>query len=145
MAGASRAAVHLTRLVAAPRATVFRAWTDPAVLQRWWGPPGFSCPSAEIDLRVGGRYRIAMQPPDGEVFHLSGRFQEVDPPRRLVYSWCWEGAAEPAETLVTVEFHARGRSTEIVLHHALFATVALRDRHRQGWGGCLDRLETLFA
>jgi uncharacterized protein YndB with AHSA1/START domain len=145
MADDSKPAVNLARLIPAPQAVVFRAWTDPAELRRWWGPPGFSCPSAEIDLRVGGRYRIAMQPPDGEVIYLSGTFKLIEPPRRLVYSWRWEAAAEPVETLVTVEFHARGQATEIVLHHRLFADAAVRDRHDGGWKGCLDRLAGLFA
>ena len=86
-----------------------------------------------------------MQPPDGEVFYLGGTFKLIEPPRRLVYSWRWEGAAESTETLVTVEFRARGQATEIVLNHSLFADAAVRDRHDGGWKGCLDRLAGLFA
>ncbi|WP_449488619.1 SRPBCC family protein [Streptomyces purpurascens] len=63
---------------------VFRKLTDPQELARWWGPDGFSTPSVEIDLRPGGAYRIAMQPPEGELFHLVGEFIEVDPPGRPV-------------------------------------------------------------
>jgi len=145
MARDRRPAVNLNRVIAAPREAVFRAWTDPDELRRWWGPPGFSCPSAEIDLRVGGRYRIAMQPPEGDVFYLSGTFKVIEPPSRLVYSWAWEGADSPAETLVAVEFRTRGQATEIVLSHTLFADAAVRDRHAQGWDGCLGRLAGLFS
>lgn len=83
--------LHLTRTFAAPRAAVFRAWTDPERLKQWWGPPGYATPAVELDLRVGGRYRIGMRKlPDGDVFYLSGVYQEVRPPERLVYTWRWE-------------------------------------------------------
>jgi uncharacterized protein YndB with AHSA1/START domain len=70
--------LRLTRTFRAPRDTVFQAWTDPEELKRWWGPPGYATPVVELDLRVGGRYRIGMRElPDGQVFYLSGAWEEV--------------------------------------------------------------------
>jgi len=79
--------LHIERRLSAPPAQVFRMHSEPDLFAQWWGPNGFSVPSAELDVRVGGRYRIAMQPPEGEAFSLSGEFREVDPPDRLVYTF----------------------------------------------------------
>jgi len=134
--------LQVRRTVAAARERVFRAWTDAEEFRKWWGPPGYSTPSADIDLRAGGRYRIAMKSPGGEVLHLTGVFREVRPPDKLVYTWNWEGTRgeHMGETLVTVEFLDRGRSTEIVVTHEGFPNDERRDGHQQGWLGCLDRL-----
>ncbi len=133
--------LQLTRTFAAPREKVFRAWTDPEEVKKWFHPPGYETPSAEIDLRVGGKYRLGMRKlPDGEVFYLSGTYREVRRPERLVYTWQWEAEPELGATLVTVEFHDRGGSTEIVLTHELFPTEKARQEHEQGWSGGLDNL-----
>jgi uncharacterized protein YndB with AHSA1/START domain len=67
----------MKRIFRAPASTVFRACTEPEELAKWWGPRGFTTPTIEIDLRVGGRYRFAMQPPEGNLFHLTGEFRGV--------------------------------------------------------------------
>jgi uncharacterized protein YndB with AHSA1/START domain len=136
---------RLTRTFPAPREKVFRAWTDPAELTKWWGPEGYATPQAEVDLREGGRYRLAMRKlPDGETFYLTGTYREVRPPARLVYTWRWEAEPELGETLVTVEFHSRGGSTEVIVTHELFPTEKARQDHQRGWAGCLDRLVKIF-
>jgi uncharacterized protein YndB with AHSA1/START domain len=136
--------LHLARTFLAPREKVFRAWTNPEELKKWWGPPGYSTPSAEVDLRVGGKYRLGMRKlPDGELFYLTGTYRDVRPPERLVYTWRWEANPEMGETLVTVEFRAVGDSTEVVLTHEFFPNQKARDDHNQGWSGCLDRLATV--
>lgn len=137
-------ALELKRVFTAPREKVFQAWTTPEALKKWWGPEGYETPIAEVDLRVGGRYRLGMRKlPDGEVFYLLGAFREVTAPERLVYTWSWEGAhAEMGETLVTVEFRTAGQSTEVILTHELFPDEATRDEHVKGWSSCLDRLPT---
>ena len=81
--------VRLTRMVQAPPQRVFEAMTAPQQVADWWGPHGFTCPEVTLDLRVGGVYRIAMQPPDGELFHLTGVYIEVEPPSRLAYTFRW--------------------------------------------------------
>ncbi len=87
--------LRLERTLGVPPETVFAAFVDPTGLAEWWGPAGFTAPSVELDVRPGGRYRIAMQPPDAELFHLGGEFLEVDRPERLVYTFEWE---EPTPT-----------------------------------------------
>ena len=141
----SETTLHLKRTFTAPREKVFRAWTDPEELKKWWGPEGYATPSAQVDFRVDGRYRLGMKKlPDGEVFYLSGTYREVKPPEKLVYTWSWEARPEFGETLVTVEFRAMGNSTEVVLTHELFPNEKARQDHDNGWNSCLDRLGGLL-
>ena len=136
----------MRRVLPVPRPDVFRALTDPGALAEWWGPAGFTCPSVEADLRVGGGYRIAMQPPDGVLFHLAGEFREVDPPARLAYTFRWEEPdPDDRETLVTLALEDRGESTELVMTQGAFATEERRALHDQGWTESLDRLEELLS
>lgn len=100
---------------------------------------------AEIDLTVGGRYRIEMQGPDGARHIVGGTYREIDPPRRLVYTWSWEDQPDVTDTLVTVEFNDRGSATEIVLRHERLPSEDSRARHEHGWTGCLDKLEAMMA
>ena len=133
--------LHLRRTFQAPREKVFRAWTDPEELRKWWGPDGYETPIAEVDLRVGGAYRFGMRKlPDGDIFYLQGTYREVRPPERLVYTWRWEATPELGETLVTVEFHDRGGSTEVALTHELFPTDKARSDHEKGWNSILSQL-----
>ncbi len=137
--------LNLRRTFKASREKVFRAWTDPEELKKWWGPEGYSTPSAEVDLRIGGKYRLGMMKlPDGEIFYLSGIFREVRPPERVVYTWLWEGHPERGETLVTVEFRDLGTATEVILTHERFPDEKVRDDHNKGWNGCLDRLAKIL-
>jgi len=140
----SRADSRLTvkRTVKAPREQVFRAWTDPSELARWFHPdPSFTTPVAEVDLRAGGSYRFAMQPPTGDAYVVRGVYREVQPPDRLVFTWRWDGTGDDdPETLVTVELRERSGGTEVVLTHERFTSVASRDEHRKGWQGCLAQL-----
>jgi uncharacterized protein YndB with AHSA1/START domain len=120
---------------------VFDAWTNPEVLKRWWAVhPDGSTPIADVDLRVGGRYRLAMENPDGERHTVCGEYREVERPNRLVYTWQWElDSGEPAHiSSVTVEFHERGDQTSVVLDHTGLPDIESRDRHAQGWSACLD-------
>jgi len=86
-AGSDELTLHLDRVLPAPRSVVFSALIEPDELAKWWGPKGFAAPSIELKPHVGGTYRIAMQPPDGELFHLSGEFRDVDAPARLAYTF----------------------------------------------------------
>src|SRR5438445_13670197 len=99
--------VRLQRTFQAPREKVFQAWTRPEDLKRWSAPGDLTTPVAEVDLRVGGRYRIDMRAPDGTLHRVTGTYREVDPPNRLVYTWQWETTPGATETLVTVAFHDR--------------------------------------
>jgi len=142
--------LQIKRTFAAPREKVFRAWTDPRALTRWFAPSDdFSTPLAEVDVRVGGKYRIQMKAPDGVLHTVNGVYREVKPPEKLVFTWSWEpgggSCGTPGyETLVTVEFHERGNSTELVLTHEGFMDSTERDKYNQGWTGCLNRLPKGF-
>lgn len=132
----------LTRLVDAPRLLVFRVWTQPEHLVRWWGPGGFTLPSCKLDLRPGGAYRFHMRGPDGVDHWLEGAYREIQEPERLSFTWAWrdsDGNLGP-ETLVTVTLEEAGRKTRLTLHQAVFESVTARDLHEGGWTACLDRL-----
>ena len=145
-AAADELTLHLTRVLPAPRTLVFRSHAEPDLLAQWWGPTGFSAPSIEVDLRVGGRYRIAMQPPNGLLFHLSGEFLEVDPPTRLAYTFRWEDPdPDDRNTVVTFSLGDLGESTELNVDQGVFATEGRRALHEQGWTETLDRLHQLIS
>jgi uncharacterized protein YndB with AHSA1/START domain len=142
----SELALHTKRVLPAPRPLVFKACTEPGELAKWWGPRGFTAPSVEVDLRVGGSYRIAMQPPDGDVFYLSGEFREVDPPAHLAYTFRWEDPdPDDQETVVTLSLWDLGESTELAFTQRAFATEGRRALHEQGWTDSLDRLQELMS
>jgi len=146
MSMAAKLALHLERVLPAPRERVFRMHADPDFLARWWGPKGFTAPSIEVDLSVGGSYRIAMQPPEGDRFFLAGEFREVDPGTRLVYTFRWEPPdPDDRETIVVVSLRDHGDSTALTIDQQPFATDARRALHEQGWNESLDRLEELIS
>jgi len=133
----------IRRTFNAPRERVFAAWTKPDQLRGWWrANPEFSTPIVEVDLRVGGKYRLGMQDPTKDSpFVCFGEFREVDPPSKLVYTWSWDSPAmDVGVTIVTVEFHDRGGKTEIVLTHAGFPSADAAAQHQHGWDGCLGQL-----
>ena len=138
--------LRMKRVVRVPAPAVFRACTEPQELAKWWGPRGFTTPSIAVDLRVGGRYRIAMQPPGGNLFHLTGEFREVDPWSRLAYTFVWEPPdPDDRETVVTLSFGDVDGSTEVNLTQGVFATEARRALHEQGWTESLERLQELLS
>ena len=130
----------------APHERVFNALVTPAELAKWWGPKGFTSPSIELDPRAGGSYRIVMQPPEGEVFHLSGEFVAVDPPSLLSYTFRWEEPTpDDRETVVTLTLEEAGGSTNVILDQGVFATQERVALHTQGWTDSLERLYELVA
>ena len=138
-------ALHLERRLPAARGLVYRMHTEPALLAQWWGPKGFSIPSIDIDLRVGGEYRIEMQPPEGDVFFLSGEFRDVEPDARLAYTFRWEPPdPDDRETTAVLSFRDLGESSSLTIDHGPFATVERRALHEQGWTESMDRLEELI-
>ena len=137
--------LEMTVALDAPRELVYEALTEPAALARWWGPKGFSTPWIELDLRVGGGFRFAMQPPEGEVFHLVGEFLEVDPPSRLVYTFRWEEPdPDDQETVVRLSVDSVGEATEVSLWQGEFATEARLALHRSGWADSFEKLQALI-
>jgi uncharacterized protein YndB with AHSA1/START domain len=138
--------LELKRVLPAAPAVVFRAFSAPDELAKWWGPAGFTTPSLEFNPRVGDGYRIEMQPPEGDRFHLTGEFRDVDPPARLAYTFVWEDPdPDDVETLVELSFRDLGESTEVVLSQGPFKTEPRRELHRNGWTDCFGRLEQLIS
>ncbi len=139
--------LELTRVIKADPATVFDAWTQPKHLKRWSCPEGMTVADVEVDLKVGGRFRIAMQSPEGQTHTAHGVYRTIERPKRLVYTWGWEEEEESGigETLVTVEFNDLDGSTEVVLKHEGFPSTEAKTDHEKGWASCLDRLEQMFS
>lgn len=139
-------ALNLRRTFKAPRERVFRAWTDPEMLAKWWGPETRSCPFAELDPRPGGRWRTCMRDQDGDEAWVQGVYREVDPPARLVFTWAWEDKGVPGhETLVTIDFLDRDGATEMIFTHEGFETEDGRNLHNEGWTSSLVCLEQTLS
>ena len=122
---------------------VFKAWTDANQLGQWFAPTDDYTTKANVDLRVGHEYRISITHKGGNVHTVIGTYLVIDPPRKLVYTWRWEGA--PADTLVTVDFAPQDESTEVTITHERFPDIESREKHAEGWNGCLNRLQRRFT
>jgi uncharacterized protein YndB with AHSA1/START domain len=127
------------RVIPATPERLFDAWTEPDHLTRWWGPSGVTCPLADIDLRVGGSYRIANRFASGETVYITGEFQAIERPRKLVFTWRMESSEGPSE-IVTVLFEASNAGTEVSVIHERIADQSTLGGHEVGWHGCLDGL-----
>lgn len=129
----------LVRSYPAAPEKVWHAWTDPEALKRWFGPDSGKVSLAETDVRVGGRFRVVFSTLDGEQHDVSGVYREVQPNRKLVFTWAWKSTPE-RESLVTLTFRPSGSGTEFNMLHEQFFDVAARDRHEFGWTGSLAKL-----
>ena len=134
-------AVRVKRTFQAPREKVFRAWTDAGELARWFHVSGeYSTLVPELDLRVGGNYRVEMRHKGGNVHKLFGTYREIQAPEKIAFTWRWENDPNNSESLVTIEFRDLGAATEILLSHELLPNSEERGKHEQGWNGCLEQL-----
>jgi uncharacterized protein YndB with AHSA1/START domain len=144
MSSVETAGLRVERTYDATPEAVFDAWTSPEVLRRWWkADPAWTVPQIEVDLRVGGAYRFAMEDPaSGERHVVVGEYREVRRPERLVYTWAWEGTGPYAghESLVTVEFRAAGARTTVVVEHVALRDETSRASHAHGWNAVLESL-----
>ena len=120
---------------------VWRAWTDPQALARWWGPgPGEPVSLAELDVRVGGRFRIVFGGPDGKMHECAGVYQEVVPNKKLVFTWSWPNSTPERISVVTITFSAVNDGTELNFRHEQLFDEKARDDHKRGWTATLDKL-----
>jgi uncharacterized protein YndB with AHSA1/START domain len=119
---------------------LFAMWTSAEMMMKWFCPgKEMTVPVAEVDAREGGSYRIVMQNKDGETYSPSGIYEKVVPNEKLIFSWKW--ADSELITRVTIEFKPVGdKETELTLTHEGFPEIEIRDRHNEGWEGCLSRL-----
>ena len=149
----------IVRVFDAPRALVWKAWTEPARLKRWWGPRTFTAPVAKIDLRVGGAFLYCMRQADGKDIWGTGVYREIVPLKRIVYMDSFadeKGNVVPAtyygmsrdfplEMQVTVTFEEQDGKTKLTLHHAGIPAGPDRDGANQGWNESLDKLADMLA
>lgn len=142
----------LTRLINAPPAKVFKAWTDAELLKQWFAPLPYTTPQAELDVRVGGSNCITMRGPDGNEFPNRGVYLEVVENERLVvtdaFTTAWVPSEKPFMTMILTfeEQDGKTKYTALVRHWS----VADREAHEkmgfhEGWGQCTDQLEALVA
>jgi uncharacterized protein YndB with AHSA1/START domain len=125
---------------------VWRAWTDPEAVRKWWGPgPGEPVSVAELDVRVGGGFRIVFGGADGTEHECAGAYKEVVPNRRLVFTWCWPRTTPERVSLVTIEFKRVPDGTELEFRHEQFFDEQTRDSHKRGWTGLLEKLDGYFT
>ena len=144
----------ITRTFDAPRERVWKAWTTPECVMRWWGPKEFTAPFARIDLRVGGRYLYCMRSPDGEDFWSTGVYREIVEPSRIVATDSFsdeKGNIVPAsrygmsgdwprELLVTITFEDQGGRTRLTLRHSGIPAGQMREQTKAGWETSFDKL-----
>ena len=149
-----QAGLVITRIFAAPRALVWKAWTEPESCMRWWGPNGFTAPVCKIDLRVGGKYLCCMRSPDGKDYYSTGVYREIVPLERIV---CTDSFADehgnvvpathygmgddfPLEMLVTVTFQEYDGKTKMTLKHVGLPAGMMSDQTSVGWNESFDKL-----
>jgi uncharacterized protein YndB with AHSA1/START domain len=132
--------LDITHTFDLPVAALFKAWSQPAQLQKWFAPGAMTVPSAEADCRPGGHYRIVMEDADGAQHIVGGEYQTVEENQRLCFSWRWQGSEHT--TLVDVRFTALSdQRSQLTLTHTEFVDQDSRDKHHQGWQGCLANLD----
>ena len=137
---ASPMSLVISRTYPASVDRVFKAWTDANQLGQWFAPTDDYTTRASVDLSVGHEYRIAITHKGGNVHTILGTYRQIDPPRKLVYTWRWEGGPS-SDTLVTVDFTPDGEATKVTITHEQFTNTEDRDKHNEGWNGCLNRLQ----
>jgi uncharacterized protein YndB with AHSA1/START domain len=134
----------ITRLFDAPAARVFNAWLNREEWQAWIGPEGMSCEVPRLEPKVGGRYQITMHLSDGRVIPVAGVFKTIEPPRKLVFTWCWDG--DPTrESLISLTLRETGGQTELTLCQEGLGSSANRDDHGRGWQSALNKLVAYLA
>jgi uncharacterized protein YndB with AHSA1/START domain len=141
---ASPTSLVISRTYPASVDRVFKAWTDANQLGQWFAPTDDYTTKASVDLCVGHEYRIVITHKGGNVHTILGTYRLIEPPRKLVYTWRWEGGPA-SDTLVTVDFTPEGEATKVTITHEQFTNTEDRDKHNEGWNGCLNRLQRTLA
>ncbi|MFA4965976.1 MAG: SRPBCC domain-containing protein [Thermoleophilia bacterium] len=157
--GSTARELVVTRVLEAPRDLVFKAWTEPERLLRWWGPKGFTTPAASVDLRVGGAFHYCMRSPEGQEYWGLGVYREIVVPERIVYTDSFADAegepvspshygmsdSHPAEALMTVTLAELEGRTQLTVRHGIPESSEEREGAQQGWTEMLERLAEELA
>jgi uncharacterized protein YndB with AHSA1/START domain len=134
--------LRLEKILPVPPERVFAVFVDAGQLPHWFGPTGFTASGLRFDASEGRDYRIAVQPPEGDAFHIRGTFRAVEAPRRLAFTFLYEEPdPDDRETLVTVTFEPAEEGTRVVVEQGPFRTPERSALHRDGWADSLRRLE----
>jgi uncharacterized protein YndB with AHSA1/START domain len=132
----------VTRIIHAPCALVFRAWTDPGHMAEWFSPAGVECRAFTADVKIGGAYRIHMVSKNGD--HVAiGKYQEIRPNERLQFTWDWENNAA-LTTMVTIDFEDLGKTTRLTLTHEGFPNQEDANDHNKGWSSMIEKFGRLL-
>ena len=137
----------IERNFAAPPALLFKMWTEPEHIARWWGCPMMRANKVSNDLRVGGGFRSEMTLEDGVLHTIFGTYRVIEPPIRLSFTWTWENEVmgRGEETLVTITLEEEGAGTRMTLRHEFFQDAEVRDQHNEGWSTSVERLAGLLG
>ncbi|MBA9034229.1 SRPBCC family protein [Rhizobium leguminosarum] len=137
----------LVRRFDAPCDLVFRAWTDPKAFAQWCGPHGFKAVGDRLEAWPGGRHRACLIAPDGEEHWVGGKYLEVEPPHRLVFTHAWELATgeNSPETVVTITFRESDGGTEMTFRQSGFDSASSLKGHEAGWSQSLERLSVFLG
>ncbi len=141
----SSSTLRIERTFQAPAKAVFDAWTSEEVIRRWWhAEHDWETTEAEIDLRVGGAVRVVMRDPHKDVeYGGGGTFTEIDPPRRLAFTWLWDG--NDTRMLIELDLEESGGATTVrFTHSGLWDEEAVRS-HEQGWNNSFDNLDRVLT
>jgi uncharacterized protein YndB with AHSA1/START domain len=139
---AEKPSLNLQRRYPVSPEKVWRAWTDPQALKQWWGPGGPEAVSlVQLDVRVGGRFRIVFGGPRGDEHEVQGTYKEVVPNRRLAFTWIWPRTTPERESLVTIVFRPAEGGTDLDFVHAQHFDEQVRDGHLRGWSEAFVKLE----
>jgi len=146
----------ITRIFDARCDRVWKAWTDPEMFMKWWGPKYFSCPLANLDFKVGGKYLVAMRSPDGKDFFSTGTYREIVQMEKITVtdsfadekgntvpaSYYGMGETFPRETKVTITFEDHDGKTKITLNYPTTEGIdaTMLDNMNQGWNQSFDKL-----
>ena len=148
----------ITRIFSAPRELVWKAWTEPERVMRWWGPKYFTSPICKIDFRVGGSYLFCMQSPEGEDFWSTGVYLEIIPLEKIV---CTDSFADengnvvpatyydmeedfPLELELTITFEDHNGNTKMILRHIGIPEGITQELTKQGWNESFDKLAEIL-
>jgi uncharacterized protein YndB with AHSA1/START domain len=144
---AEKLALEIKRVIKAPRDRVYAAWTDPAQMKQWFGPENVQTNDLAIELRPGGEFRWDLTDPDGEKMTMLGEYRELQPGKKIVFTWRWDDDEvwENHTSVVTVDLSDCTGGTELRLTHEQLPNEKSREGHTRGWNSALDKLEKLFS
>lgn len=143
---AEACSLEITRIIRAPRARVYAAWTDPEQLRQWFGPEKVTTRKLETDVRVGGQYEWDVTSPEGEELTCRGEYRELEQDRKIVFTWRWANDEdwEKQDSIVTIELFDCDKGTELRLRHERLPNEESRNGHDRGWNSAIDQLEKFF-